>query len=250
MADAPISRPKREGNYYIPPHILAIQIEVAARYAKNESARSLAKEYGISKLGVRGCVERTGGLWRDRQAAGRLARRTDSDLTPEEISDTRSIAQQVAEKYGYGSSKGLSFDREFRTLCAEERRRRNPDKYRDIDNRRNLFLNRIPGRVKRSDLEVIYQAAKAGKLHIDHDVPLDNDLVCGLKVPRNLRMVTPEYNWSKSNKFECGPDYTMPPYVSLESIAREGGGPTEGPQLRTPGRFECLWEILVANDAL
>jgi hypothetical protein len=214
MADAELPRPKRQGNY-IPARIKAIEAELAVKYAALTSARDLAKTYGISKQAVRGCVERSGGQWRSKAEAGLLLRRVDYELTPEEAADERSIAQQVAEKYGYGTSKGLSFDREFRTLCAKERRRRNPDKYRDIDNRRKLFLNRIPAWVKRSELEAIYQAAKAAKLHVDHDVPLINENVCGLNVPRNLRLVDPAFNWSKGNKFVCGPDYMMPPYGEL-----------------------------------
>ena len=228
MADTPVSRPKRQGNY-TPERIKAIEAEIAEKYAADHSAKALGREYGISKNTVLRIAERNGVPLRGKQEAGALCRTVDTTLTPEELADTRPMAQQVAERMGYASSKGLSSNREFRTACMKEARRRNPDKYRDIDNRRKLFLNRIPGWVKRSELEAIYQAAKAAKLHVDHAAPLQGDIICGLNVPRNLRLVADLFNWSKGNKFECGPDYTMPPYVSLESIAQEGGGPFEGP---------------------
>ena len=118
-------RPKRQGNY-TPARIKEIEPEIAAKYAANQSAKSLGREYGISKNTVRTIAERNGVAWRDRQTAGILSR-TVEEVSDAEASDPRPVAQQVAEKLGLSSSKGLSYDRKFMTACARENRRRNAE---------------------------------------------------------------------------------------------------------------------------
>jgi hypothetical protein len=39
------------------------------------------------------------------------------------------------------------------------------------------------------------------KYHVDHEIPLNHGLVCGLHVPANLRVIAGSLNMSKQNKF-------------------------------------------------
>lgn len=38
--------------------------------------------------------------------------------------------------------------------------------------------------------------------HVDHIIPLQHDMVCGLHCEANLRVIPAEENWSKHNKFD------------------------------------------------
>jgi len=57
---------------------------------------------------------------------------------------------------------------------------------------------------KWADLEKIkeiYKNCPEG-MHVDHIIPLQNDLVCGLHVENNLQYLTPKENCKKGNKYE------------------------------------------------
>ncbi|HIE4193363.1 hypothetical protein KDX27_22590 [Burkholderia cenocepacia] len=65
----------------------------------------------------------------------------------------------------------------------------------------------MPPWVKLSDLRPFYREAKrltreTGELHVvDHIVPLDGEIVCGLHVPHNLRVTHWRINAIKANRY-------------------------------------------------
>lgn len=81
-----------------------------------------------------------------------------------------------------------------------------PDFYFRSQLRRTRKMRATPAWVDLEAINKIYQEAYAKsvfdnlKYHVDHIVPLQHPLVCGLHVPWNLRIVPAEENLSKGNK--------------------------------------------------
>ena len=96
----------------------------------------------------------------------------------------------------------------------------NKDKYRAREAKRNFMEKTAKLKCLSSedleDIRIYYFVSKElSKLYgigynVDHIVPLNNKLVCGLHVPWNLKVLTEKENKSKGNKFneEFGIDYS------------------------------------------
>ena len=67
--------------------------------------------------------------------------------------------------------------------------------------RRSRKLNATPIWVDRAALLEIYTEATDRNLTVDHIVPLQHPLVCGLHVPWNLQLLTSSENSRKGNRF-------------------------------------------------
>lgn len=80
--------------------------------------------------------------------------------------------------------------------------------------RRALEKKAMPRWVSRPQIAEVYRAAreieeKTGvPHHVDHIVPLQHPLVCGLHVPWNLRPIPASENMSKSNRFDGDADFS------------------------------------------
>lgn len=66
--------------------------------------------------------------------------------------------------------------------------------------RRKLLYTAMPPWANLSKLKEIYKNCPTG-MHVDHIIPLQGNLVCGLHVENNLQYLTAEDNLKKSNKF-------------------------------------------------
>jgi 5-methylcytosine-specific restriction endonuclease McrA len=67
--------------------------------------------------------------------------------------------------------------------------------------RRAMQIQATPPWVDRAKLKEIYKNCPKGH-HVDHIIPLDNELVCGLHVPWNLQYLSSFDNDSKGNKWD------------------------------------------------
>ena len=68
--------------------------------------------------------------------------------------------------------------------------------------RRAIGLQATPKWVEVEEIKDVYAEAKHCQMHVDHIVPLQHPLVCGLHCWENLQLLTAEENRKKHNSFE------------------------------------------------
>jgi DNA invertase Pin-like site-specific DNA recombinase len=231
-------RPRPTPGSKVPDRIKAIEPEMIRLYQTGTSVRGLIRQFGVSKACVGRMLRRNGIEARNKDEAGRLCR-TRTPSVPIHPDPNVSIAMQVAWHLGYESSCGLFGDRAFKTIYARECRARNPDVYRRNEKLRKIAENRIPAWQDRKQINDFWDEANGLGLQMDHKAPLNSKLISGLNVITNLQMLPKLANHQKYNKFVCGPDFTIPPYVQLLGVPmiwREGFG--EGFEREAKGDLE------------
>ena len=67
--------------------------------------------------------------------------------------------------------------------------------------RRAVLLQAIPSWADMKKIQAIYEEAKQRGLVVDHIIPLQGKLVCGLHVENNMQLLTASENSQKHNKF-------------------------------------------------
>lgn len=55
-----------------------------------------------------------------------------------------------------------------------------------------------------TEIKMLYEEARAKGKHVDHIIPLQGDLVCGLHVYGNLQLLSSKENRRKGNYFKAG----------------------------------------------
>lgn len=88
-------------------------------------------------------------------------------------------------------------------LAHQRQSNKNRTKQRRIECnlRRKRVKQATPAWADKQEIKYIYELAQERNLVVDHIVPLNHELVCGLHVQDNLRCITPELNGWKSNRF-------------------------------------------------
>ena len=126
--------------------------------------------------------------------------------------------KEFRNNFGVGCS---SFTKAFKKTgnvrsamaLATKRKRINSrtSKKKGPSERANRYFNRprhkqaTPRWVEKDEIYKLYKKALGmDDYELDHIIPINHDLVCGLHVPSNLRIITREENRKKSNNFEVG----------------------------------------------
>lgn len=103
---------------------------------------------------------------------------------------------QEKKRDWYEKNKDIVFEN------AKKFAKDNPDWKRSATaKRRAQKLKAIPSWADMSKIRIIYTEAKERGLVVDHIIPLQGKLVCGLHVENNLQLLTASENSQKHNKF-------------------------------------------------
>ena len=104
------------------------------------------------------------------------------------------------EYYQKARSKHYQDNLEYNKEYARKYRKENPQVHRTANAKRKAIqLRAIPKFANLEKIKKIYKNCPKG-YHVDHIIPLNNPIVCGLHVEWNLQYLSAKDNCSKSNK--------------------------------------------------
>lgn len=109
-------------------------------------------------------------------------------------------AEKIREKSKI--RRGVDENKEKQRIYTNEWRRANPAAALvQVNKRRALRINACVAWADNRKILAIYAEAKANGFTVDHIIPLNNPLVCGLHVPENMQLLTASENSAKGNRF-------------------------------------------------
>lgn len=93
-------------------------------------------------------------------------------------------------------------NRESRLKSQREYYRKNKAKaFERAAKRRSLVSKATPSWADREKISKMYDKAMSLGLHVDHIIPLNSPLVCGLHSENNLQLLEPSENIKKGNRY-------------------------------------------------
>lgn len=116
------------------------------------------------------------------------AKRTELSGTPEYIEAQRSYRLQ--NKAEIAASKQVWVKKNLHKVLSRGAARR------------ALCKQATPAWADKQEIQNVYLEARHMQMHVDHIVPLNHPLVCGLHVWENLQVLTPFANMQKNNHFD------------------------------------------------
>ena len=116
------------------------------------------------------------------------------------------------------AAKNQSKNREIKRRCSNKRTiegksatskrawwTKNRDKCLGALRKRRIALRlATPAWVDLEEIKSVYEKAASAGLTVDHIVPVNHAVVCGLHVPWNLQIISRSENSRKGNKYEIG----------------------------------------------
>lgn len=178
--------------------------ERAAYYAAHREA-TLAKARACYALQREADRARNRAWYRANHLRKRATQKARYNAVPPEVRKGRTKRNNA--KYAEARRVWDERNKESQALKAAARAKANPHLKRAATARRLAAKRRaMPGWADLAAIQTVYQAAArltkaTGVRHeVDHVVPLKSDIVCGLHVADNLRVITKSENCRKSNK--------------------------------------------------
>ena len=134
------------------------------------------------------------------QGKGREAYRKNPEPTKRRSRETRAVKKEefaAYDKLCYQANKPAiqAYKRVWMKANAASINRRTAA-------RRALCAKATPSWADKKDIENAYMEARHMQMHVDHIVPLNHPLVCGLHVWENLQLLSPIENMRKNNRFD------------------------------------------------